>query len=820
MLLRRVSTGPEKMPGPTHTIRGRVTRMLLVSVGLVVVLLAVLIVGELRAFRDTSATLRAVVLAGSVEELVHQVQLERDLTASLLDGRATVRESLIQQRAATDAVRRALDRTLAAGNYPNASEVRAALQQMGTLNGLRSDVDRGSADPARTFRTYSAVVTAASEVRPGLDRAQDIAVGRGLRALYDLADAEEQTAQERTFLETAIAKGGFDPGSYTRFSDTRAARQVAVASFDRDAPGSQRAHLDAVLSSENSAWVNDAEALALSSYAGPLVRPIDASLWWANTTAMIDAVHAVQRSVTSDVLHRLQSLRQGAADRFAGYLVVALWVLGLQLMVATATVRSIVRPITGLARQADQIATRRLPALIASWEPGQPEPPSDPDPVRISSRASAEIALVAQALDRVQTTAYELAAQQAMLRRNTTESLANLGRRNQNLVRRQLGLISEFERNELDPKMLANMFELDHLATRMRRNAESLLVLVGEASPRRWTESIPLSDVVRAALSEVDDYQRVTLRRIEDVPISGTAISELAHMLAELIENGLAFSPPELEVEVYGRWAGQQYMIAVVDHGVGMSKDQLAVANARLRGEADFLVAPTRFLGHYVVGRLATRLGILVELSASPLGGIAARLLLPKDVIAEGPLRPAPIMLPATGQQAVAVSGMAQIERAVASDAPDYPVAVNASDSYGAVPLAGPASYDQAPVANQVLAEEASHIAEPAGNGHSVGNDSASEEVPMAVPASAAAAASDGPHTRNGLVKRVRSAHDRVSADRPSAPAAPAVERSPEQVSVLLASFRSGHERGEREWVAAPVDDQHAPSSVAQEEIR
>ena len=141
--------------------------------------------------------------------------------------------------------------------------------------------------------------------------------------------------------------------------------------------------------------------------------------------------------------------------------------------------------------------------------------------VQVPAGASDEVRLVADALDRVQTTAYALATEQAMLRRSTTESLANLGRRNQNLLRRQLGFITRLEREESTRPALANLFELDHLATRMRRNAESLLVLVGAASPRQWSEPLPVADVIRAAVSEVEEYRRVALRRVDDALVAG-----------------------------------------------------------------------------------------------------------------------------------------------------------------------------------------------------------------------------------------------------------------------------------------------------------
>jgi anti-sigma regulatory factor (Ser/Thr protein kinase) len=163
----------------------------------------------------------------------------------------------------------------------------------------------------------------------------------------------------------------------------------------------------------------------------------------------------------------------------------------------------------------------------------------------------------------------------------------------------------------------------------MRRNAESLLVLVGAAGPYKWTEPLPVADVIRAAVSEVEEYRRVSLRRVDDVYVTGAVAAGLAHMLAELVENGLTFSPPDADVEIQGRRLGDRYLIAVTDQGVGMSGADLATANARLRDAGDFVSAPARYLGHYVVGRLAAELGIEVQLAPSPVTGITARVLLP-----------------------------------------------------------------------------------------------------------------------------------------------------------------------------------------------
>jgi anti-sigma regulatory factor (Ser/Thr protein kinase) len=183
----------------------------------------------------------------------------------------------------------------------------------------------------------------------------------------------------------------------------------------------------------------------------------------------------------------------------------------------------------------------------------------------------------------------------------------------------------------------------------MRRNAESLLVLVGESSPRPWSAPLPVADVIRAAISEVEEYRRVSMRRIDDAFIAGNYVTGLAHMVAELVENGLAFSPPDVDVEIQGRQLGGQYLIAIIDQGVGMGEDELARANARLRGEESFLLAPTRFLGHYVVGQLAQQMSADVQMAPSPVTGVTARVMLPASIlVTPSAINPTEISTPGT----------------------------------------------------------------------------------------------------------------------------------------------------------------------------
>ncbi|MFD6400520.1 nitrate- and nitrite sensing domain-containing protein [Nocardia sp. NPDC060249] len=618
-----------------RTISGQLARILVVSLVLVLALLGLTISTQVSAYRRSGETVDAVAVALAAQDLVQQVQRERGLSNGLLGGDQRLRQPVTDQRTGTDAALHALVNAIV-GNPPGAGEVRSALGHLAGLPAIRSQVDNRTVTRQAAFQFYTDGIDALNRLSLGLDQARDPAVRHGLQALYALGDAKEFAARERGFLNGVFAAGEFAPGEYVQFLDIRAARNAALTAFGHDATPAQQARLDAVLASENATRATESENIAIASTLGPLVQQVDPAVWWTQMTAVIDEQRIVQQVIGDDVGARAEKLRRDAALMLAAFGLAALVAIAAEFALVFASIRAIVRPLAQLATEADDVASTRLPEVIAAWHSAADAHPDPPAPVRTPPGASVEIAAVADALDRVQTTAFDLASEQALVRRNTTESMANLARRNQNLVRRQLGLISEFEREELDPKALSNLFELDHLATRMRRNAESLLVLVGEASPRRWAEPIALTDVIRAGLSEVDDYRRVVLRRIDDIAVTGAVVSELAHILAELIENGLAFSPPDLEVEVYGRKVAGGYLLAVVDHGVGMPAEQLAEANARLRGEQDFIVASTRYLGHYVVGRLAGRLGIDVELNTSPVSGIVARLLLPPSLLADG----------------------------------------------------------------------------------------------------------------------------------------------------------------------------------------
>jgi signal transduction histidine kinase len=351
-----------------------------------------------------------------------------------------------------------------------------------------------------------------------------------------------------------------------------------------------------------------------------------------------------QHQVASILRHEADRMNEDAAARRRSYLaiVAAVWAVALAGMSVAA--RSIVKTLHSLTAQAGDLARRRLPAAVEAvldTPPGLDIAVPEPEPVTLRSRD--EVADVASALNTVQQSALDLAVGQAVLRRNTSESLVNLGRRNQSLLARQLSFITDLEKNETDPDNLANLFHLDHLATRMRRNAESLLVLGGVRARSRHRSDAParIPDVIRAALGEVESYRRVVTPAVRPVRVAGHAVGDLVHLLAELVDNALQYSPPQSTVEVRGQGRPDGYTLTVADQGMGMHPDEITRANRRLAGDERFTVAPSKYLGHYVTGLLAFRHDIRVRLQGGPWGGITATVHLPLDILADEPA-PAP----------------------------------------------------------------------------------------------------------------------------------------------------------------------------------
>ena len=355
-------------------------------------------------------------------------------------------------------------------------------------------------------------------------------------------------------------------------------------------------------------------------------------VWVQGLDERTDDLASMQRVAEVGAVAVVDSLARNSRLLFVLSALAAIAIVLVSILLLRRAIRSIARPLQQLAAQADDVARTRLPEAVAAQ---QVDGVAQVHLPALRASGAAEVHDVAGAFNAVQDTALRLAGEQAALRRNQGEALTNLGRRNQTLLARQLDFISSLETKETDPAFLEHLFRLDHLASRMRRNAESLLILAGSETPRRRRTPAPIAEIVRAAMSEVEEFERVRIGNVRDAVVTGPVVIDLIHLLAELIENGLGFSPPDTTVEIDGRALGQGgYQFAVIDHGIGMSDVELLAANERLRGLDELEGMPTRYLGQYVVAKLATKTGAMVRLQPTTGGrGVTAMVILPAGAL-------------------------------------------------------------------------------------------------------------------------------------------------------------------------------------------
>jgi signal transduction histidine kinase len=460
-------------------------------------------------------------------------------------------------------------------------------------------------------------------------------------------------------------------------------------------------------------------------------------------------------------------------------------------LLAGSFTRRLRRDILDLEAAARQLADEHLPQAVAGIRRGEPaeEVAHTPAPAPVKT---AELALIGAAIADCQRTAVAAAAGETSLRNGLGQVFVSLARRNQSLLQRQLRLIDALEQKAPDPAALADLFPLDHLTTRMRRHAESLIILSGAAPGRSWSQPVPMIDVIRGAVAEVEDYTRVKVMTSAGDAVAGSAAADMIHLLAELIENATLFSPSSTQAEVRAERVANGFAVEVDDRGLGIKPDQIALINEQLARPPDFDLANADRLGLFVVGRLAARHGVKVSLRTSPYGGTSAIVLLPNSIVLPAPDLPS--AGPAGGYQP---AGSARLDLrggpALALTArPPSPSSLTSPplmDSPGAA-SAGPSAAE----AGGGLGLSAPAPATPVG-----GQERPGEPVQPA-----------GAGSHRGLPRRVRQAslsphlRDNGAAEAPpdggtplSAPApAPSAERSPQEARDLMSSLQSGWRRG------------------------
>ncbi|WP_411101717.1 nitrate- and nitrite sensing domain-containing protein [Streptomyces sp. cmx-4-9] len=364
--------------------------------------------------------------------------------------------------------------------------------------------------------------------------------------------------------------------------------------------------------------------------------------WYDADDTKLQAMKVIELTLLEDMEQKARELKNESQQDAIINGALILLVLGVSLVGAFVMARSMIRSLRRLQDTATRVAQDRLPELVKQLSESDPQD-VDTSVESVGVHTRDEIGQVAAAFDDVHREAVRLAAEQALLRGNVNAMFTNLSRRSQGLIQRQLSLISELESREADPDQLSSLFKLDHLATRMRRNGENLLVLAGEEPGRRWTRPVPLVDVLRAAASEVEQYERIELSSVPGTDVAGRVVNDLVHLLAELLENATSFSSPQTKVKVTGHALPDgRVLVEIHDTGIGLSPEDLAAINERLASPPTVDVSVSRRMGLFVVGRLSLRHGIRIQLRPSDSGGTTALVMLPVDV-AQGGKKPGPM---------------------------------------------------------------------------------------------------------------------------------------------------------------------------------
>ncbi|WP_422749270.1 ATP-binding protein [Mycobacterium sp. WMMD1722] len=512
--------------------------------------------------------------------------------------------------------------------------------------GLTEEVDAGSIDLRRRVTSYAPLLLTAETAVTGSTRSdsRDVALraealaqalaARGQMAMQSMLVTRGAELQEPVLRSALVALAGAEPSTVSGMAELLGGASTETADL-------RRAMFDrrALIADPAAALVGNPELLATQQVTAGIAERLIA-----------DNVEAIPAAVAASA-----DAARGMAIRDT-VIVVAVFLVALAIVVLVA--RSLVRPLRRLRDSALRVAHQDLAREVEQVRAGADPGPVTPIPVHTSE----EIGQVAHAVDELHEQAVLLAAEQSRLQLQVGDMFETLSRRSRSLVDQQLALIDELERAEDDPDRLQSLFQLDHLAARMRRNGANLLVLSGARIPRERAEAMPVTGIVNGAASEVEDYQRVVTGAVPDSMIVGSAAGDLIHLLAELLDNALRHSPPDSAVRVSAAPTGNGgLVIEVGDVGLGMAEADLRVANTRLQSGGEVNPYTARHMGLFVVGRLAAQHGFVVRLRSTvvdePHSGMTAGVYVPAELVVRDEVPPAPqyhrpAMIPAAPQPA------------------------------------------------------------------------------------------------------------------------------------------------------------------------
>ncbi|GAA0491225.1 histidine kinase [Paractinoplanes deccanensis] len=583
-------------------------------------------------------------------ELVGHLQRERLFSVEYLSAKGPIPRTLQDQRAATDKAIADFRRQAGSDKAHDAASdaLRARIgqffTQLDSLAGNRDHIDKREMDAIGGQNLYNSVIASGFQTFAATATFDDERIDRELRALTTVGQGQEYLSRVDALVGGATARGRFDPETRSQLiQDVGTARFLLgqgvedMSAADRTAYGKMNggdtfSRLDALLT-----------ALVQQSRDG-VVSPVSSEEFRPVYVAAARELRAFETAATDSLTERARPVAQTILVRLGLAGILGLAALVVSVLLSIKVGRSIVGRLRRLHGEAREMATERLPMVVRRLQRGENVDVDVETPPLEYGRD--EIGQLGQAFNEVQRTAVQSAVEEAGVRRGLNEVFLNIARRSQTLLHRQLALLDRMERRETEPQELEDLYRVDHLATRMRRHAEDLVILAGAAPGRGWRNPVPVIDVIRGAISEVEDYKRVDIRSVESASVLGRAVGDVIHLLAELLENAASFSPPHTRVQVSGQVLPNGYAVEIEDRGLGMTQEAIDEANRRLVEPPDFDPADSARLGLFVVAQLANRHGIRVSLRPSAFAGVTAIVLVPGELVAPGA---GPAALPSGG---------------------------------------------------------------------------------------------------------------------------------------------------------------------------
>ncbi|MFE2281003.1 nitrate- and nitrite sensing domain-containing protein [Streptomyces sp. NPDC059454] len=574
-----------------------------------------------------------------VEDAVRVLQQERRQTLVHLadpraaEGLAALRRSRAATDEAIDSVRRsAANADVREAMHGDSGELSAVLDSFEGVESLRRSVEDGAVNRSQALDLYNRLVDPCYVLLANLHVVDDVGLDKQYRALVSLARARELLSREDALLGSALIVGELSRAEVRQISDLVAQRTLMYDAGLPQLPASERDRYEAFWKNAASAPLRVGEEAVVSSGSGE-PRGITAKSWDIAAGNVLSELGTLNDQAADRYQDRVRPVAVGVITQAVVAGVLGLIALLVSLILSVRVGRGLIRDLRQLRLEAHEASGVRLPSVMRRLSAGE-QVDVETEVPRLEYDKN-EMGEVGQALNTLQRAAVEAAVKQAELRAGVSEVFVNLARRSQVLLHKQLTLLDTMERRTEDTEELADLFRLDHLTTRMRRHAEGLVILSGAAPSRQWRKPVQLMDVVRASVAEVEDYERIEVRRLPRVAVTGPAVADLTHLVAELLENATVFSPPHTAVQVLGERVANGFTLEIHDRGLGMAADALLDANLRLAETPEFELSDTDRLGLFVVSRLAQRQNVRVSLQPSPYGGTTAVVFIPDALLAD-----------------------------------------------------------------------------------------------------------------------------------------------------------------------------------------